>query len=449
MSNSYLKTRNRHGGWQYGCTLLTECAVLLSQLLLYKIVAALLGKVGFSEYAVARRVTSLIQPLLLLGLGVGLPRYVAVADSRGDTESGHRCFNATLVVTGTTTLICLLAIGFLGGELSFLFFADAQHRVLLPSLWVMLAGLTFHSVVYSYLRGQLAMGRANALQFVNMSIVPLLVLAARPVSARAVLLLTGTGWTLFALITSLLATPLWDFNLHFYKELRVLLRYGIQRVPGDFAYTALYALPAMVVTHLGGLGDGGMAALAISIVSMITAIFAPVGVILLPKVSRSVGQGNLEELRQEIMLLRKVSVIIPAVLIVAIEFGANMLLRGYLGPNFESAAQIVRVSCIAAVPLSFFCATRSVMDAAYDNAKNTANLLMALAVLVCCAAVCILVHAPQIVFLWSFVFSTAVLAVLTDRDLQKLLRSAHAAVRPISSSTDCCCEAASTSTAAD
>jgi O-antigen/teichoic acid export membrane protein len=69
---------------EYGGTFATEFTVLACQLLTYKLAAHFLGTTGFAEYAVARRTISILYPIVLLGFGVGLPRYVAIAAGRGD-----------------------------------------------------------------------------------------------------------------------------------------------------------------------------------------------------------------------------------------------------------------------------------------------------------------------------------------------------------------------------
>jgi O-antigen/teichoic acid export membrane protein len=394
---------------------------MLSQVLVYKLVAGALGKAGFSEYAVARRVSSLVQPLLLLGLAVGMPRYIALAEARGKTEPSNRYFNATVAVTVSATLVCSALFAMFGHPLSFVFFGSSQYIGLLPPLATMLIGLTLHGVMYAYLRGRLAMWQANSAQFANMCVVPLLVFVAHPRSARAVLWITGAGWTLFAALGLLLVTPIAKFNFRFNAEIRQLLRYGVQRVPGDFAFMALFALPTLIVTHVGGLPNGGMTALSISIVSMITGVFAPAGIILLPKVSRSLSLGALGQLRQEIMLLRNLAILIPAAGILVIELGANLILRVYLGRDFVAAASILRVSTFAALPLGVFCAMRSVTDAVYDNAVNTVNLLVVLAAFGCAGGLELVLHASTVVVLWTFVGSAALLAVLTNRDIQKII----------------------------
>ena len=61
---------------KYVITFATEFVVLISSLLVYKLAAIVLGNTGFSEYALSRRILSFIQPAVLMGLTVGIPRYM-------------------------------------------------------------------------------------------------------------------------------------------------------------------------------------------------------------------------------------------------------------------------------------------------------------------------------------------------------------------------------------
>ncbi len=54
------------------------------------------------------RTISILYPIVLLGLGVGLPRYVAIAAGRGDEESQARYLGATLWCVGLSAVVCVV-----------------------------------------------------------------------------------------------------------------------------------------------------------------------------------------------------------------------------------------------------------------------------------------------------------------------------------------------------
>jgi O-antigen/teichoic acid export membrane protein len=413
----------------YGLTFATEFLVMLSQITLYKLAAIWLGQTGFSEYALARRVLALLQPVALLGFGVGLPRYVALADGRGESSRSGQYLTATLICVGSFTACIGLSLLIFPGWFSYLFFGDISHLRLLRPLELMLLGLVFHSILYSYLRGKVAVGRANVLQLINNCLVPLVVFALFHKDAATVLRNLGLAWIL---VTGILFvfTPVTMSWRNLFQESRELLRYGIQRVPGDFALTALLALPAIFAAHLGGVRQAGFVAFGLAIVNMIGSVFAPVGIFLLPKISRAIGSGSFQTVRSEIVLIRRLTLILSGAAVLCAELLSGRMINLYLGHDYVSAAGIVSILAVGGLPLSFYYALRSALDAFHHRAVNTLNLVVALALFLAGSGLAILFASAQSV-LWMFAAAITLLAILTQREIQKILKIG---VLPVSAS---------------
>ena len=88
----------------YVITFLTEFIVLVAGVLVYKFAASLSGSNDFSEYAICRRTLSFIQPLIILGLGVGMPRYIAFTSGESSGKSQGTFFVSGILI-GTFVLI--------------------------------------------------------------------------------------------------------------------------------------------------------------------------------------------------------------------------------------------------------------------------------------------------------------------------------------------------------
>ena len=82
-------------------TFFAESIVLISGLLVYKFAANLVGKDDFSQYALCRRTVSFILPALLLGLTVGMPRYIAFASLDNECQHHNKYFLAGISVLFT------------------------------------------------------------------------------------------------------------------------------------------------------------------------------------------------------------------------------------------------------------------------------------------------------------------------------------------------------------
>jgi O-antigen/teichoic acid export membrane protein len=364
---------------EYGPTFLTEFAVMASQIATYKLAAHLLGKQGFSEYALARRTVSLIFPIPVLGLGVGLPRYIGFSNGRNDPSSARRYYGATLWCAGIAALICVALLNLFSSAFGYLFFADRNYGYLAFPLGLMIFGLCMHTVVCGYFRGHMELGRANVLQAINLAFVPLVVFLIVHQSLVPVFTWLGSIWTLVS-GAALFLTPVRAIREDTRKEMSELLRYGIQRVPGDFILMALFTVPATVVAHVSGVQDAGFVAFGISVVSMIGAVFAPLGLVLLPKATSMLAGGATKDLRRHLGLMVRLTLASAAALVVLGWLCLPALIRFCLGTNFDQVVPIVRVLILAALPYCLYLVVRNVVDAYHDYGVTAAILAVGLAV---------------------------------------------------------------------
>lgn len=362
---------------EYLPTFLTEFAVMASQVAVYKMAAVYLGKEGFSEYALARRTVSLIFPIPVLGLAVGLPRYIGFSIGRSDREGSSRYYGATLCCVGGAAIICTILLNVFAGWFGYLFFGDRSYGALALPLSLMILGLCLHTAVCGYFRGHMNLNRANLLQFINLAIAPVLAFGVYQHSIRAVLGGLGLIWIGTA-GAFLLLTPFQTVAQNNWREVRVLLRYGIQRVPGDFILMALFALPATIVAHLRGIQEAGFVAFGTTVLSMIGAMFMPAGLVLLPKATFMFAEGSRKELLAHLRPLIGATVVVSLAVMLVIWIWIPDLLRLYLGLGYEQMVSIVRVLAFGALPYSLYLLLRIVVDAYHEYGVTGLILLSGL-----------------------------------------------------------------------
>jgi len=393
---------------------------MASQIIVYKLSAHFLGTMGFSEYAIARRMISLLAPLPVLGLGVALPRYVAYAQGRSDAQRAARYLGATMWCVGCGALLFVLLMNEFSAFFSFVFFGSKSYQSLIFPISTILLALAMHAVAYGYFRGLLYMERANRLQFINIGIVPLVAFAFFRSSLRQMLEVQGLVSTGVA-FSAMLWTPWRNAGTNLSGEAMELLRYGVQRVPGDFIQMALLALPVAIVAHVRGVETAGFVAFGISIMTMIGSMFSPIGLILLPKASGMLAEGSLDGLRSHV---RK---IFFATLLVSGAFSAVVLVFGgamiglYLGPNFQGAVPVLRVIALGIVPYCVFVVLRSVVDAFHVNAVNARNLLISLVVFTVLSVVAHEISHEPVSIVIGLIASIMLLAGLTLQEARKVV----------------------------
>jgi Polysaccharide biosynthesis protein. len=92
-------------------TAMTEALVTLAGVLLLKFAASMLGPMGFGEYALGRRVVSLLFLPLIMGLGVAAPRYIAIARAQVTDQYRESSFAFAMLTAGfLPTLVVVLVM---------------------------------------------------------------------------------------------------------------------------------------------------------------------------------------------------------------------------------------------------------------------------------------------------------------------------------------------------
>jgi len=266
------------------------------------------------------------------------------------------------------------------------------------------------------------MKSANLLQLANFGIVPLAAFVVFHSSVHAVLSALGIVTTFVAGV-GLAFAPLGHIADRILPEAKELLRYGAQRIPGDFGQMALFTLPVTFVAHSGGVQEAGYVAFGISVLNMMGSMFAPFGLILLPKAGRMLAGGDHTDLRQHVFQLAKVTAFVSLTLALFLEIFAGTLIKLYLGPNFTEAVFDLRILVLAALPFCLYMVLRNLVDACYENAVNTRNILFALAMFLGGAIALQLNHARLSYAMYALVASTYFLGVLTLLEARKILSS--------------------------
>jgi O-antigen/teichoic acid export membrane protein len=407
---------------EYAPTFVTEFAVMASQIITYKLAAYYLGKQGFSEYALARRTVSLIFPIPVLGLAVGLPRYIGFSNGRNDPESAARYYGATLWCAGCAAVVCVVLLNLFAATFGYLFFGDRGYGSFARPLSLMILGLCIHTVVCGYLRGHMHLNRANLLQFLNLALAPTCVFFFARHSLGGVLTSLGLVWTVTA-GAALLLTPWQAMLQNTRKEIRELLQYGLQRVPGDFILMALFTLPATFIAHARGVQEAGFVAFGISVVSMVGAIFSPVGLVLLPKATSMLAEGANKNLREHVRFIIRLTIAASIGIVFIVWVSIPTLIRVYLGANFGQVVPIVRILILGALPYSLYLVVRNLVDAYHEYGVTAAILAVGLVVLLAGSFASRHFGFDTHVILSGFLLAQVVIAALSSWECRRILRT--------------------------
>ena len=412
-------------------TFAAEAMIFLAGLLVYRVASDSMGEQGFSEYALGRRVLSFVQPVLLLGLGVGIPRYMVMAQTAGTGNSQKKYF-----ISGLCILLVMIAFfsactAIFPLAFSRLFFGNASYVYMIPSLAWMASGIMLHSLGYAYFRGRLKMAVANILQFINIGCIPVTVFFLikekaldYPLRAENVLLCTGILWCAVSSAFLLAALIRTGISLSgFFSSSSELLRYGVQRLPGDFSLIGILTLPAIFTAHLAGIREAGYVAFGVSMINIFGTSFAPIGLVLLPHASRMIAEKNMEGLKSRVVKFLRFTIFLSTAGIIVFEAAAVPLLRWYLPKIFsDELVHVARIIVTGALAYGPFVTVRSVVDSYYDRGVNAKNSFIAFVVFIIVSGTAWMLHWDYSFIVWGMVLSLYVLIFLTALELKKIFK---------------------------
>jgi len=410
---------------QLAWTMVTELLVTISGILILKLAASLLGPAGFGEYAISRRAVGLLYLPLVMGFGVAAPRYIAIARAKameGYTESAFA--TATLTAGLLPALVAVLLLNVAPNVGATMLFGSSTLAHIVPAATIALFGISLHAMVYAVYRGRSEMQFANILQILNLAVAPPLAFAFAPANAADVLKLTGIFWTAFsgvALIHVLVRERSeWRGFAPVNEHIKVLLRFGVPRVPGEFALVGLFAIPSLLAVRQHGIVEAGQFSAALSVLTMASSGFAPVGLVVLPRASAQVATGDLAALRKLAQRILIGGILLATLGVVIGELLIPFFVQWYFGEAFVPAIPYFRAVLLGAIPYAVYILMRSILDALDVKALNSRNLIIALSVIV----ILCLVNRSIMWMCASIVAALALVAALTLRDIRTRLVTA-------------------------
>jgi O-antigen/teichoic acid export membrane protein len=330
------------------------------------IISRRLGEFNLGLYTLERRGCALIQPLVLLGVTVATPRYIALA--LGRRTGAHLPYAATgvIVVASVATAVAALMVVF-AHAVALVVFGDRNAVALTHALAAFVVASALYQVVYSVFRGYLHMRRANALELTAVGLAPAVLAAVGPTDVVA-FMWTLTAALVVATVLSLIPRRGWRpgpvrilRSLRVRERARELLRYGLPRTPGDFAVIAPFALAPVAVVHFADPSQAGQTSVVLSTLSLVSIVAAPLGVLVLPHVALEIGReddpGTMWTRLAEATL--DVSLGLAAVLFLASE----LIVAVWLADAPAEAVAAQRVVALGVPGYVFYMIFRSYLDA--------------------------------------------------------------------------------------
>jgi O-antigen/teichoic acid export membrane protein len=359
----------------FASTLVVQWFVLGTGLYLFHLVARRGSVGGFAYYQIARGTVSTFQPALMLGLGLGLQRYLPRTEHTTRRLARHALYVEAVVVT----VVGLAGAGggtWIAGQLGLPGGRDAVAAIL-----IMLGGNCLCAAGLAALRGNHQIVDSNLISGLGLGLIPLVAFLTAD-RIEEFLIIQGAGAAAVGVWGTLVvrrrpASLVQDQE----PTLKTLIRYGVRRMPGEVALPTLYTFPtfAVAVTVPGG-PEPGYVGFVTSAVTLICSVFAMLTPVLLPRLSRLFHRPREDAgVRQLLTVLPVVAGVLATVPTLVIFAFAPVLVRGFLGDEFSGAVPMLRLGVFAAIPLAMFYAARPTMETLLDPKFISRLLLTGLA----------------------------------------------------------------------
>lgn len=363
-------------------TTITSFSVVISMIFVTRFLAQGFGPEEFGAYSLARRVIAIIAPLVLLSMGVALRRYVAM--SNGKRARGTYLISS-LIATGTVLIIFLVIAGCVSSKLSRFIFQNKEYLGLYYSALFFIGCYCMWVITYSFLFGMNKIGRANIFQLLIVAILPLIVayVFANTKSSAEILAFFGAGYliSLFILIPEIVKTKWLSFK-EIKPYLTTLLKYGLPRTLGDFAFAGLFIIGPFLASYFGNMRDAGYFVIGQYVFRIMEAVIAAFGLVALPKIAQLLAKENEDFLKANIENL--LIMIFHSGLFITIHtfLWSKEVLLIWLGSDYLEAVPVMKLLILSLPPYLGYVMLRSVVDAIEIRAINTLNLFVSLSVAV-------------------------------------------------------------------
>ena len=300
-------------------TLLTSILTVFGILFINAYVSRVHGLEVLGEYSLIWRLITALAGVFLFGLNISLPYFLPKGNENSIVNSAFlilQIFSIPLLIL----LTYLISLGIIPGFNSNYAFA----------YFIFALGIIFKSIVYSYFRGNINMVMANILQIVTIFFIPVIaVLVFHELSQ--IFYFIGFSMIVFTIIFFLYhRKKVPKYNLG-YIDIKNIISFGINRLLGIVGESFLLAgIPVLLASSIS-FSNLAYINSSMSVIRIFLVIIGPIGIILLPRISKALDMNRIQEIRHGIELLIKLAIVFGATAGLFFVLFGNDLLDLWLG----------------------------------------------------------------------------------------------------------------------
>ncbi|KHD89995.1 MAG: hypothetical protein OM95_00250 [Bdellovibrio sp. ArHS] len=403
-------------------TFISEIVILVSFFLFYRLVSEQFSKEVVGIYSLLRRALAIFFPLAMVGLAEGLGKYVAMAKTPDESKK--------IISSSALILAAVLAIVFFVFQVNLeasakVIFGDKEFSQYVLPFLVLLVGTCIHTFFYSCLRGSLNIKLANLLQLLNIGLLPIVVMLSHDYrNLGDALFLIGGAQAVIALVFGLISLKIMTYRMNHISVQTVgqMLVYGFPRVPAPLAAAGLISIGPMIASHFLSIVETGYLSLCLTLLVGIGGALSPIGVVLLPHVSKLITEGHSGKIEKRLHILVGAMVQILLFTSIQVIIFSDLILKVWMGSDFADAAPVLILVFMSLNAYGFYVVVRNIIDAVSVKPFNSINSVLSLLCLVISFYVIAHFWPGNLIlkFAFAIMVSINVLGFLTYRTLKKI-----------------------------
>lgn len=368
-------------------TLLGQIIIMLCLLIINKIISNEFSVSDFGRYNIIKRSSAVLTFVLLGGIGIALPRYLAIALSKKEIKEikvtifssiiyiALVCIITLIVYVICKPYICIIVTG-----------SNSWYDYLIIFLYSMISCIS--SYIVAYYRGLDRFKEFNLIQII------LQIFILIPLFFKIPNIIDIFVWWSFIQLILLIIFSIKEFisykkifniiiPLKLYVErTKELSYYSFPRLIGDFLLFVMSAFPLIYIGERMSMTEVSYFSVSITLFTLSTPIFSFLGVILLPHVSRLMANDKAEDARLLVSKLQKYYISLAIIINIIMFIFMKWMILIFFSADYFPAITPSRIISLSLVPAAIYYLYRNPIDAISVRPYNTYILSICLAILV-------------------------------------------------------------------
>lgn len=340
-------------------TTINSICLIIGVFFINALIARTHGLDVLGEYLLLRRTSYSFVGVMLVGINISLPAFIAKQNNNGYLESAITAF-VFLSVPIVAFFVLLIKYNWITGF-------EANYVM---SYTVYLLGICLQYLVYGLYRGFMNMVGANIFQLCLSAVVPILMFYNLE-SFSEIISNIGIILIVISTIAILIRNKGLAFNKITKENFRQFLNFGLVRVPSQIAQFFLLAGPPLLIASHVSFEDLSYFNSSLSLVRIFLIIVGPLGILLLPRISKALHEKKNVSVKNHLNTMIGLVVLIGTIMSISLSLIGPELVQIWLGKISDNGRDIVTYLMMVIPFYALVGVLRSPIDASSQKGYNS------------------------------------------------------------------------------